>query len=260
MDRVLLAAATIQLLAAIGYTIYIIGAGKDLPVRFNFWMLLGAFAMQSAFLWLRGQELGRCPLTNFYEVFIFLSWAVVFFYLIVGTSLRVSLMGAFTGPLALLLLILALLAGDTPSRLPLPPPNPLVELHASTSVIAYGAFGLACVTGIMYFLQDNMLKTRRILPIFYKLPSVTQLTKVIDRLLWLGTLLLGVGILAGFALGYLPHKGKMLVAILVLGLYLLMLLARLFNGLNAKRLALAAIYGFLLSMGAFCWITFTSLS
>ncbi len=260
MERVLLAAATLLLLAAIGYTIYFIGAGKNLPHRFNFWMLLGAFVMQSSFLWLRGEDLGRCPLTNFFEVFIFLSWAILLFYLIVGTSFRVSLMGAFAGPLALLLLILGLLAGDSAPRHNLPPQDPLIEMHAATSVIAYGAFGLACVAGIMYFLQDRMLKTRRILPIFYKLPPVIQLTKVIVRLLLIGTLLLGAGIVAGFALGYLPHKGKMLVAILVWALYLLILLARMLNILKAKRLAVAAIYGFVVSMGAFCWITFTSLN
>ena len=258
MERLLLAVATALLLGAVGFTVYLVGAGRDLPHRFNFWMLLGAFGGLSGFLWLRGQEIGRCPLTSLFEVMIFLGWATLLIYLIVGSSYRVSLMGAFAGPMALLLLIVGLLAGERAANPSTAVLNPWIELHAALSVIAYGAFGLACVGGVMYFLQDRMLKTRRILPIFYRLPPVNHLAKVNDRLLLIGVALLACGIGAGFAVGYLPDKGKMLGAILVWLVYFAILLARWLHGLNPTRMALVSIYSFPVSMAIFLWIASNS--
>ncbi len=95
-------------------------------------------------------RIGRCPLTNLFEVFIFLAWSVSLIYLLIGPAYRLSLMGAFTAPLVFGLQIMALLAPiDRPHPMA-PSPSPWLELHASVSLIAYGAFALACVAGLMY--------------------------------------------------------------------------------------------------------------
>ena len=60
------------------------------------------FAFQTGFLVLRGHALNACPLTNLFEVLIFLSWSMVLLYFVVGTAYRLSLLGAFTAPLAFL--------------------------------------------------------------------------------------------------------------------------------------------------------------
>jgi ABC-type uncharacterized transport system permease subunit len=38
------------------------------------------------------------------------------------------------------------------------PPLPWLELHASISLIAYGAFALACIAGVMYLVQERQIK------------------------------------------------------------------------------------------------------
>ena len=45
-------------------------------MRFNFFAVGLGFIFQTAFLSVRGHALGRCPLTNLFEVFIFLAWSV----------------------------------------------------------------------------------------------------------------------------------------------------------------------------------------
>ena len=94
-------------------------------------------------------------------------------------------MGAFTAPLVFALQTFALAAPiDVPHRSHLPA-NPWLEFHASISMIAYGAFALACVAGVMYLVQERQLKTHQIHSIFFRLPPLTNLFAAITRLLWL---------------------------------------------------------------------------
>src|SRR5258706_10801940 len=68
--------------------------------RLNYVVMLAGFALHTIFLYLRGQHVQRCPLTNSFEITIFIAWAAVLFYLLIGPAYRVSFLGAFTAPLA----------------------------------------------------------------------------------------------------------------------------------------------------------------
>src|SRR5947199_10860920 len=78
------------------------------PMRFNFFAVGLGFIFQTAFLSIRGHALGRCPLTNLFEVFVFLAWSVALMYTLAAPLYRLSLMGAFTAPLVALLQAFAL--------------------------------------------------------------------------------------------------------------------------------------------------------
>src|SRR4051794_38231203 len=99
MDRQLILASTLCFLVAVVHTLVALRKGVFHPVRFNFFAIATGFALQSAFLSIRGHALGRCPITNLFEVFIFLAWSVAMIYLVIGPAYRLSLMGAFTAPL-----------------------------------------------------------------------------------------------------------------------------------------------------------------
>src|SRR4030095_820396 len=128
------------------------------------------FLLQTIFLSVRGHELGRCPITNLFEVFIFLAWSVALIYMLVGPAYRLSLMGAFTAPLVFLLQGFALIAPIDVRHAVKTPANSWLEFHASISIVAYGAFGLACIAGVMYLVQESQLKTHQLHSIFYHLP------------------------------------------------------------------------------------------
>src|SRR5437016_13759042 len=110
MDRVILIVSTLCFLAAVLHTVIELRAGVFRPMRFNFFAVGLGFIFQTAFLSVRGHELGRCPLTNLLEVFIFLAWSVAAIYILVGPAYRLSLMGAFTAPLVVVLQGFALMA------------------------------------------------------------------------------------------------------------------------------------------------------
>ena len=159
---------------------------------------MAGFVLQTAFLSIRGHAVGRCPLTNLFEVLIFLAWSVALIYLLVGPAYRLSLMGAFTAPLVFLIQAFALIAPIDirhPTKLPA---NSWLEFHASMSIVAYGAFALACIAGAMYLLQERQLKTHQIHSIFYHLPPLSDLFAAITRLLWWGFALYTLGLVSGF--------------------------------------------------------------
>ena len=168
-------------------------------------MALG-FIFLSTYLYLRGQEIGACPLRTLNDVLIFLGWAIVLIYLLVGPAYRLSLMGAFTAPLVLGLQLLALLT-PRPSAVPLVyASNGWVELHAALSMIAYGAFALAGISGLMYLIQERQLKARKASALLYNLPPIQHLAQANGRLIFLGFVVLTIAFTAGF-LSRLPVAG-----------------------------------------------------
>jgi ABC-type uncharacterized transport system permease subunit len=200
-DRALLAASTFCFLFGFAYTMFVLGSGRYQPSRFNFAAMLTGFGFQTAFLCVRGHALNACPLTNLFEVLIFLSWSMVLLYFVVGTAYRLSLLGVFTAPLAFIFQTFALIAPlDSPPALRARRvAQPWLETHAAISIIAYGAFALACVAGVMYLIQERQLKTHRLRGIFFYLPPIADLSIAINRLILTGFVLLTAGLLTGLA-------------------------------------------------------------
>ena len=244
MERYLLAGSTLCYLLASGYSLVLSGAGKFRSSRFILSAMVAGFALQTAFLYLRGQAIGRCPITNHFEVLVFLAWSVALAYLVVGAAYRISLLGAFTAPLVLGLQLLALLLAPDRPLASRTPPDAWLELHAATSLMAYGVLALACVAGVMYLVQEKQLKMRVPGSIFHVLPPLTTLTEAMRRLLWFGTGLLTAGILAGFPVGLPVGHGKAAASLLVWIVYagVLMLWRRHYLGPRGAAWACAAAF------------------
>ena len=219
-------------------------AGIFRPARFNFFAIGLGFIFQTAFLSIRGHALGRCPLTNLFEVFIFVAWSIALIYMLVGPAYRLSLMGAFTAPLVFLLQSFALLAPIDIRHETKLAPNSWLEFHASISTVAYGAFALACIAGVMYLIQEHQIKTHQIRSIFYHLPPLTDLFAAITRLLWLGFALYSAGLVSGFFIDRPLPRTQVAGAIVVWLLYAAILQGRHLRRLAPKRVAALCIAGF----------------
>ena len=258
MDRHLVTISTLCFVAAIVRTIVELRRGMFRPARFNFFAIAAGFIFQTAFLSVRGHALGRCPLTNLFEVFIFLAWSVALIYLLIGPTYRLSLMGAFTSPLIFLIQTFALLAPiDTPHARKLPA-NSWLEFHASMSMIAYGAFALACIAGVMYLVQEHQLKTHHLRSIFYHLPPLDTLYAAITRLLWWGFVLYTLGLVSGFFVGHPLPRIQIICAFAVWILYAGILQGRHLRRLAPRRVAALCIVGFSAALTLLWGITFTA--
>ena len=258
VDRDLLIISTICFLAAVVRTGVALRAGVFRPGRFTFLAIGLGFVFQTAFLSIRGHALGRCPLTNLFEVFIFLAWSVALIYMLVGPTYRLSLMGAFTAPLVVLLQGFALIAPIDVRHSVKMPANTALEFHASVSLVAYGAFALACIAGVMYLVQERQLKTHQLRSIFYHLPPLTDLFAAITHLLWWGFILYTIGIVSGFFTGRPLPRVQVVAAVGVWLLYAAILQGRYFRRIAPKRVAALCIIGFSVALTLLWGITFSA--
>ncbi|MEI8234632.1 MAG: cytochrome c biogenesis protein CcsA [Verrucomicrobiota bacterium] len=249
MDRLPLILSTLCFLLGFAATLAALRDGRRGPRRFHTAMMAAGFALQTFFLLQRGRAIGHCPLTNLFEVLAFLSWSAALFYFGIGRALRLSLLGMFTAPLLVLLQTGALLAPIDPPHRIFAPHNPWMEWHAALCVMAYGAFALAGVAGVMYLAQERQLKQRRLGVFFFQMPPIADLATANLRLLWAGILFLSAGLASAASIRLPVASSVWTWGGTLWGAYLLLLLAR---RLGPRRTALFSACAFLLAAAALC--------
>lgn len=256
MDDIYLIISTLIFLAGFVLAVVSLRRGKQGSARLNIGLAVTGLIFQSLFLKERGELHGRCPITNGAEVLVFISWSVVILYLALGRAFRLSLLGVFSMPLVFMfqaIAIVSLLSFDPGAR---PPEtlDPWLEMHAAMSLLAYGAFGLAGIAGVMYLVQDRQLKSHEPGRLFYSLPPIRYLTDAMLRLLFIGTGMLTVGIVAAFFMDNFPDALHLTASGAVWVVYALILLIHLIRHLAPKQLSLSAMVAF-----AFALLTLSAL-
>jgi ABC-type uncharacterized transport system permease subunit len=245
-------------LLASAYSAYSLVTGKFMAPRLTFALISVGFISQTLFLADRGHHIGRCPISNFFELLVFLGWSMILIYLLIGSSYRLSLLGVITAPFVSLINIWALLVPDREALTGGQAVNPWLETHTSFSIVACGAFALAGVAGLMYLFQERQLKTRNPGSIFFRLPPISTLTIANSRLLWLGFILFTIGLGSGFLIGQDVDWRKVAWSVVVWALYGGILLGRLRHTMGAKLVATLSIIAFSLLLSIFWGIRFIS--
>ncbi len=249
MERAFLVSSTLCFLAGFAYSMYALGAKVQRPSRWNFAVMLTGFVLQMGFLQLRSSAVGRCPLTNLFEVLVFLSWSVVLLYFVVGSTYRLSLLGTFTAPLVFLIQTIAqLLPAASVAPVYKKSAGFWPELHAAVSLVSYGAFALACVAGVMFVVQERHLKRHTLNSFFHNLPPIANLSVAVQRLMLAGFGMLTAGIIAGFFAGHTP-LGTIIVAVCVWLPYGAILVLRQTQHFSSRRLAWMAVGAFAVALG-----------
>jgi len=255
MDRWFLIAAT--LLAAAGGTWGMISVHHGKRSHWTVVWMAATFLCQIGFLAVRGDMRGACPLMDLGEILSFLAWSLTLFYLLVGPTYRISLLGVFTAPVVVLFQTLAIIPGVLEAHpAKITGSNAWHETHSATSVLAYGALALAAVAGVMFLVLDKQLKDHHLKSgLFRNLPPVRELLISLERLLWIGGGLLTVGIVAGFLM---PHTASawahLIAAVAVWAGYALLLVLKKTRGLTGRRFSLSAVMLFVLSLVVFAFI------
>ncbi|MEM7146100.1 MAG: cytochrome c biogenesis protein CcsA [Verrucomicrobiota bacterium] len=250
MDRLFLILSTVCFLGGFLYVVAGIRSGAYRPSRVNLTIMGLGFVFQCVYLWQLGQLRGRCPITNGFDLLIFVSWSMVLFYFLLGPPFRVSLLGVFTAPMVFLFQVGALLiSGGKLEATPLAERgklDPWLETHAALSLMGYGAFALACVAGVMYLVQDRQLKRQQLSNLFYSLPPITALGRTVFRLLVIGFVLLTAGIGSAFLMKDRPDVVHLLPTVAVWVVYGVLVGWQLVRGMGARKLALVSAWAFVL--------------
>jgi cytochrome c-type biogenesis protein CcsB len=110
--------------------------------------------------WIGSYQLGigHAPFSNLYESLVFFAWVIVLIYLIIERKIENRIIGAFTTPIACLVMAYASLKPGIPSTIqPLIPAlksNWLIA-HVITCFIGYAAFALAFGISGMYLMKKG---------------------------------------------------------------------------------------------------------
>jgi len=216
-------------------------------------LLILTFLIQLMALGLRGEMRGTCPLSDPGEVLLFLSWSLILFYLLIGPTYRLSLLGLFTAPVVVGLQLVALIPGAISANPEhVASTDPWRESHAALSVLSFGSLALAAVSGSMYLILDRLLKKKKLSGnLFQNLPTIHNLIDSIKRLLLMGLIILTIGIVAGFMTSGLGINAHLVVAMVVWLAYAGLAIMAYTRGLPPQRLATSSVIFFLVSLLAF---------
>ena len=201
IDRIYVYLATACFFGGFVFALQALRGNQSRTPWINLSVMGVGFVLQCLFLAERGKAVRQCPVTNTFELLVFVAWCLVLLYFVIGATYRWSLLGLFTAPLAFLLQLMAILAPD-PAPPVIGPVHFWNELHKSVSLLSYGAFGLACVAGVMFLIQDHQLKKRRLNNLSFNLPPIHYLHQATRRLILFGFVLLSVGIIAAFLFAF----------------------------------------------------------
>lgn len=222
---------------------------SEVIAKLSFGITCVGFLCHSANLLGTMMTTGQVPIMTFKEAMSFFAWGLVLVLVIVGLTRGFQVLGAFILPLALLSLVSATLA-PSPSGNTLPPVFQTVWVHVTLSMLGTIGFGVAFVAGVMYVLQERLLKSKQFNVLYFKLPPLDFLDSLNQRSILLGFPLLTLGILTGAVSAqltkgsYLSWNPEQVWAMVTWVFYLAVILGRVTVGWRAKKAAYLTIVGF----------------
>ena len=239
----------IYLVASVFYLVGMIGK-KPEAGRYGRWFLVVGVVLHAASFGVRHSTAGGTPVTTLHESLSFFAWCLILLYLLLDLRFRLSVMGAFAAPLAFLLMAARACPVMVVQLTPLLR-SWLFPVHIAFAFLVNAAFALSFGAGVMYLIQDRMLKSKHFTGIYQLLPSVDSLDKVNYTCLSVGFPLMTLGIISGafwanIAWGtYWSWDPKETWALITWFLYAGLLHGRLTVGWRGRRAAIFSIIGFL---------------
>ena len=211
-------------------------------------LFITAFLFHTATLILRGIAAQRLPLTNQFEFALSFAWGVSICYLIFLFRFKFKALGAFVTPVIFLIMgYAAMQSQEVKALMPALQSNWLF-IHVTTSIIAYGAYGVAFAVGIMFLLKERKADSD-----FWAehIPSARKLDVINYRAISLGFLFLTFTMITGAIWGeqawgsYWNWDPKETWALITWFVYAIYLHQRIFNKkMTAKICAIYATVGF----------------
>ena len=192
--------------------------------------------------------IGQIPIMTFRDAMSFFAWGLVLVFLVVVLKRGLQVLGAFILPLAFLSLVSATLAPAEVGNIS--PVFKTVWVHVTLSILGTIGFAIAFVAGLMYLMQERLLKSKQFNVLYYKLPPLDFLDSLNQRSILFGFPLLTLGILTGavsaqLTIGsYLSWNPEQVWALITWVFYFVVLMGRVTVGWRAKRAAYLTIVGF----------------
>ena len=228
------------------YFIYI-AAKKEIFSKIAFSLQAFGFVLHTVAIVCRGVGAGRLPLTNQYEFATSFAWGLCLLSMVFILRFKFHVMGAFISPVVFLMIGYAAMQSKEVRELMPALRSGWLGFHVSTAIIAYGAFGVSFVLGIIFLLRDK-LREHGFLD--QHIPDKQKLDLIEYRSVALGMLFLSFTIITGAiwaerAWGsywsWDPKETWSLVTWIIYAIYLHLRIRR---GYKGKSAAIFAVIGF----------------
>jgi len=199
----------------------------------------------------RNISLGTMPLSTMHDTYAFIAFSILLVYMISELGLDNRGAGLFVLFFSLILELLSAFNMSWEQET-----NPLLTnktfaIHASLSITGYTALSLAAIYALMYIIQNNNLKKRKLGKLFMQLPALTYLEKMSTRSVVTGIVVLGIGLLLGHIQAlkligeFWPNDMKVIISDAVWLIYLTGYLVIRANKWRGEKIAYISLYGFI---------------
>lgn len=195
---------------------------------------------------------GPFPFGTVFRGLFLCSWVFAVFSFAIETMARERSYGAFLGPVNFTIALLAAIFLNRGDSLPQPPMSPYFVVHVTLLFVAYALFFFSAAVSVMYLIQYNEIKHRRLRAIFRRLPPLEVMDQAVMRADGLGLGLLFLGIVIGFLwMDYATGADfrmnlKIGFTIFAAAVYLIEHLFRIGRGWKGQRACMVSLLGFAL--------------
>jgi ABC-type uncharacterized transport system permease subunit len=206
------------------------------------------------YLLLRTFEFDHPPITNVFEIFTILAFAISFSYFIL--ELVTDIRG--TGPFIIIISIIFQLISSVfiPDVYQVKEVlrNHLLGIHVFSALLGYSAITISAVYGFLYLILFNDIKLNKFGLVFNRLPSLEVLEKLSFISAIIGFSLLSMAIIIGviWLPKAFPHFSyidpKLIGTLLVWIIYGLGISIKVFGGWQGKKVILFSIFGFVIAI------------
>ena len=241
----------LYLLIAVNYIILFNFQKKGLKLTARILIIL-SIVLHSGFLIFVGCTEGRLALTTVFEVLSMLALLMTVMLLTIEVKTGEKSLGAFIFPLVFCLQVISLMGNRIPILDDSIIQMPLLSFHTLTTVIGYTCFIYSFILAIMYLSLLKRFEEKKYDTIFFGMPPLDLLEKLNVITLFVGFVLLSIGLITGGWLSVLIWKEipfldpKIFLTICLWFIYLVSLLARSLFKMRGKTMSYASITGFIL--------------
>lgn len=223
---------------------------RQIFVKIALGLVACGLLFHTLFLVVLAIERKHFPITNLSESLCVFAWFISLFFIVAGFRYRINVLGAFVLPLVSVLTIFSQIIWEENHSIPPLLKSGWVYFHAGIAFLAYAAFFLTFISGIMYLIQETELKEKRFRFLYFRLPSLQVCDELMRRSLYVGFVAMSLTIITGAfwaqqAWGrYWSWDPKETASLITWGIYFVLLNYRLSNKWRGRRAAYISIIGF----------------
>lgn len=226
-------------------------------VRFALILVACGFACHTLFLILLSTQRGHFPIMNLPEALSFFAWCISLIFIIADFRYRINALGAFTLPLVSVLMMVSQVMWEENHAIPASLKSGWVYFHSGVAFLAYAAFFLTFVSGVLYLIQENELKEKNFRFLYFRLPSLQICDELLRYASLTGFVTMTLTIVSGAiwaqqAWGrFWNWDPKETASLITWAIYLVLVNYRLSNNWRGRRVAYISIIGFVSTLATF---------